>query len=145
MFVIGKSFRHTSPSELQRCKLGRFFEFLHKMSEIIEPAFQTDLRDGQFGRAQQRCRMPDAKVIDIGNGCFAEGFFEKTAEVLLIHSGKCSQLSKRKRTLVVLADITDHGLEKLYARVVYRIVQGKQIILGKNSENTQKCCLDPQL
>lgn len=77
MFVIGKSFRHTLPSELQRCKLGRFFEFFHKMSEIIEPAFQTDLRDGQFGRAQQRCRMLDAKVIDIGNGCFAEGFFEK--------------------------------------------------------------------
>ena len=133
------------PAELKRGKSGCLFEFLHKMPEIIEPAFQADLRDWKFSCAKQRCRMPDTEVIDIRNRCFAECFLEKTAEVLLIHSGKCSQLSKRKRTLVVLADITDHGLEKLYARVVYRIVQGKQIILGKNSENTQKCCLDPQL
>ena len=85
MFVIGKSFHHTLPSELQRCKLGRFFEFLHKMSEIIEPAVQTDLRDGQFGRAQQRCRMPDAKVIDIINHTktfyLIQNCFQKVLEI----------------------------------------------------------------
>ena len=92
------------------------------MPKIIEATFQADLRDRQFGRTQQCCRMPDTEVIDVGNGCFAKCFFEKTAEILLVHSGKRSQLSKRKRMLVVLADVADHGLKKLHARVACRFI-----------------------
>ena len=67
-----KSFLYILLAELKRGKSGRLFEFLHKMPEIIEPAFQTDLRDLQFGRTQQCCRMADTEVVDIGNGCFTE-------------------------------------------------------------------------
>ena len=80
MFVIGKSFRHTSPSELQRCKLGRFFEFLHKMSEIIEPAFQGN---------------PGLKNIMVGLGWDVNAFdtgadFDLDAAAFMLGSnGKC--------------------------------------------------------
>ena len=46
-----KSFLYILPAELKRVNPSPF-EFLHKMPEIIEPAFQTDLRDLQFGRTQ---------------------------------------------------------------------------------------------
>ena len=115
------------------------------MPEIIEAALQADLRDGQLRRAQERSRMADAEVIDVGDRCFAECFFEETAEILLIHSGQRCQLSKSKGMLVVLADVADYGLQKLHARVVHRLVRGEQSMLRENSENVKKRRLDLQL
>ena len=42
--------------------------------------------------------------------------------IIPLFTGKCSQFSKRKRMLVVLADVTDHSLKKFHARIAYRFI-----------------------
>ena len=67
-----------------------FFKFLHKMPKIIKPTFQAHLHHWKFCCTQQCCCMMNTIVINIRNWRFSKCFLKKTAEVLFIHSRKCT-------------------------------------------------------
>ena len=82
------------------------------MTQVIKTALQADLCDGQLCRAQQRRRMPDAEVIDVGNRCFAEWLFEKPAEVSIsfVDNQEIKQLNAEFRSRDMETDVLSFPL-----------------------------------
>ena len=57
---------------------------MHKISEVIEPAFKTHLCHGNIRILKQPFCLPDAVFIDIRHGGAADCFFKQAAEILTV-------------------------------------------------------------
>ena len=88
-------------SVLQRCKVGIFFKFPEKVPKIMESAVQADVHYRKVCGLQKNDRLLDTVLIDIRNRRFSKGFFEKAAEILLVHNGLSFKLTYLQFILVV--------------------------------------------
>ena len=69
---------------LQRRGPGALPELLQEISQIVEAAFQTDLRYMQIGLFQKALCLLDPVLVDVFDGGMPNYFFEEPTEILFV-------------------------------------------------------------
>ena len=92
-------------SVLQRRSTCVSAEFPEKISHVIISAVQADLRNRKRAVLQKPHCLPNPVLIQIFHWRQPDGFFEKTAEVLLVKPDQGSQVTDVYFLLVMLPDV----------------------------------------
>lgn len=132
-------------SVLQRRSTCVSAEFPEKISHVIISAVQADLRNRKRAVLQKPHCLPNPVLIQIFHWRQPDGFFEKTAEVLLVKPDQGSQVTDVYFLLVMLLDVGNRRLDRFHSVVIRFFCPGKKLVSGHKSEKLQKGSLDRQL
>ena len=127
---------------MQRRGAGLLSEFPQEIAKVIVTAFQTDIRDGQIAFFQQAPGLLDAVLVDILHGRAADGFFEKTAEILFVEADLRRQVGDIDFLSVVVFDVGENGLDVFHALVIVCLCRCEKPVLGERGQQEEQRCLD---
>ena len=132
-------------SVLQRRSTCVSAEFPEKISHVIISAVQADLRNRKRAVLQKPHCLPNPVLIQIFHWRQPDGFFEKTAEVLLVKPDQGSQVTDVYFLLVMLPDISNRCFDGFHPVVVRLLCLGKKLLLFQRGEKLQKRSFDDKL
>ena|SRR5699024_174670 len=122
-------------SILKRGKASVLFKFPEKISKIVKATVQTDIHNRGIRSLEKNDCLLDPVFINISNRRFAQDFFEKTAEILFIHTGISRKIPDIDFLLIMFADELKRRFYDLNSVVIRLFRLGKKGKRGKKSQH----------